>query len=92
MRPAPARDDAGDPLARGGRARRATFSSSASRKDVVRLEAEVERLERKLGNDQFATKAAPDVVAKERAKLAAYRDERARASAQVVALAGNGAP
>jgi valyl-tRNA synthetase len=62
-----------------------------ARKDVIRLDAEVERLERKLANDQFTSKASPDVVAKERAKLEDYRAERARAGEQVFAL-GDAAP
>ncbi|MDQ2991859.1 MAG: valine--tRNA ligase [Candidatus Eremiobacteraeota bacterium] len=44
-------------------------------KEEQRLLAEVERGERKLGNEQFLGKAAPDVVAKERAKLDGYRSE-----------------
>ncbi len=58
------------------------------RKDVVRLDAEVERLQKKLGNEQFAAKASPDVVAKERAKLAGYEAERARALEQLARLEG----
>jgi valyl-tRNA synthetase len=46
----------------------------------------VERLEKKLANPQFATKAAPDVVAKERAKLADYERERARVAGQLARL------
>jgi valyl-tRNA synthetase len=53
---------------------------------VVRLDAEVERLQKKLGNEQFAAKASPDVVAKERTKLAGYEAERARAIEQLARL------
>jgi valyl-tRNA synthetase len=55
-------------------------------KDVERLDAEVARLEKKLGNPQFASKASPDVVAKEREKLDGYERERERARAQLAAL------
>jgi valyl-tRNA synthetase len=48
----------------------------------------VERLQKKLGNEQFAAKASPDVVAKERAKLAGYEAERARALEQLARLEG----
>jgi valyl-tRNA synthetase len=45
-------------------------------KELTRLAAEIERLERKLANESFVAKAAPDVVAKERAKLDGYRSEQ----------------
>jgi valyl-tRNA synthetase len=48
-------------------------------RDVERLDAEVARLEKKLSNKQFITKAAPDVVAQEHEKLAVYEAERALA-------------
>ncbi len=48
------------------------------RKDATRLRSEVERGEKKLGNEQFLAKAAPGVVAKEREKLDAYRNELTR--------------
>ncbi len=61
------------------------------RKDAVRLDAEVERLQKKLGNEQFAAKASPDVVRKEREKLAGYEAERARVRERLAALeAGEG--
>ncbi|MGZ3575977.1 MAG: hypothetical protein ACXVA3_11895, partial [Vulcanimicrobiaceae bacterium] len=47
-------------------------------KEVERLRAEVERGEKKLGNEKFVANAKPDVVAKEREKLEAYRSELAR--------------
>jgi valyl-tRNA synthetase len=56
------------------------------RKAVVRLDAEVERLQKKLGNEQFTAKASPDVVTKERAKLAGYVAERSRALEQLARL------
>jgi valyl-tRNA synthetase len=56
------------------------------RKEADRLRSEIERGEKKLENQAFIAKAAPDVVAKEREKLAAYRDEFARVSAALEAL------
>jgi valyl-tRNA synthetase len=55
-------------------------------KACARLAAEVERGEKKLGNESFTAKAAPDVVAKEREKLDGYRTELARAQAELAAL------
>jgi valyl-tRNA synthetase len=82
---------AGDPLLGAtARAPRGVLLERA-RKDVARLGGEVERLERKLANEQFVGKASPEVVAKERAKLAAYEAERARAAEAVTALAAAGA-
>ena len=57
-----------------------------NRKELERLDVEVERLEKKLANEQFTSKASPDVVAKERAKLAGYESERTRIRAQFTAL------
>jgi valyl-tRNA synthetase len=51
-----------------------------------RLRGEVERGEKKLGNEAFVTKAAPDVVAKEREKLDGYRAELALAEAELASL------
>jgi valyl-tRNA synthetase len=41
------------------------------------LRAEVERAERKLGNEGFVAKAPPEVVEEERGKLERYRSELA---------------
>lgn len=59
-------------------------------KEAARLESEVERGEKKLGNEQFIGKAAPDVVAKERAKLEGYRSELAGVRSELTALGENG--
>jgi len=60
------------------------------RKEIVRLGGELERLEKKLGNEQFVAKASPDVVVKEHEKRAAYEAERQRVRGQLGALdAGN---
>lgn len=70
-----------------GRAPEALLSERA-RKDVVRLRAEIERSEKKLANPDFTAKAAPDVVAKERAKLAAYREDLERVEVALSSLEG----
>ena len=56
------------------------------RKDAIRLRSEVERGERKLGNEAFVAKAAPDVVAKEKEKLEGYRNELARVEAALASM------
>ncbi len=56
------------------------------RKELARLRSEVERGEKKLGNEAFTAKAAPDVVAKEREKLEGYRSELVRVEAALAAL------
>jgi valyl-tRNA synthetase len=48
------------------------------RKEAEHLRSEIERGEKKLGNEAFVAKAAPHVVAKEREKLEGYREEFAR--------------
>lgn len=57
-----------------------------ARKDTVRLRAEVERSEKKLANSEFIAKAAPEVVTREREKLAGYRDDLSRAEHTVESL------
>jgi valyl-tRNA synthetase len=56
------------------------------RKEIERLDGEVDRLEKKLANAQFTSKASPDVVAKEREKLAGYQNEGSQVRAQLAAL------
>ena len=46
--------------------------------ESARLRGEIDRLERKLANQQFTSKASPVIVAKERAKLERYEADRAR--------------
>jgi valyl-tRNA synthetase len=55
-------------------------------REVERLKSEVERLEKKLANEQFIAKAAPVVVEHERSKLAGYREELTRAQGRLAAL------
>jgi valyl-tRNA synthetase len=56
------------------------------RKEVAHLHSEIDRGERKLGNEAFVSRAAPEIVAKEREKLDAYRAELARVEAALRAL------
>ncbi len=56
------------------------------RKALAHLQSEIDRGERKLANEAFVAKAAPDVVAKEREKLEGYRAELARTEAALRAL------
>ncbi len=51
-----------------------------------RLIAEVERLEKKLANASFALKAPPDIVQKEREKLAGYAEELQRTRQRLTEL------
>jgi valyl-tRNA synthetase len=60
-------------------------------KEAARLEAEVERLVRKLANEGFTSKASSDIVAKEREKLAGYEQERERVRALLAGLDVEGA-
>jgi valyl-tRNA synthetase len=55
-------------------------------KETRRLRDEVERFEKRLGNEQFVAKADPAVVAKERSKLEGYRAELARVETALAAL------
>jgi valyl-tRNA synthetase len=55
-------------------------------KEVTRLRSEIDRGEKKLGNEAFVAKAAPDVVAKEREKLEGYRSDLARVEAALAEL------
>ncbi len=56
------------------------------RKEAEQLRSEIDRGERKLGNEAFVAKAAPAVVAKEREKLENYRGELARVEAALAQL------
>jgi valyl-tRNA synthetase len=60
-------------------------------KEAARLDGEVERLVKKLANEGFVSKASPDVVAKEREKLAGYEQERERVRALLAGLDVEGA-
>jgi valyl-tRNA synthetase len=64
----------------------ATLLLERYRKDAIRLRSEVERSEIKLGKADFIAKAAPNVVAKEREKLDAYRNELARVESALAAM------
>jgi valyl-tRNA synthetase len=51
------------------------------RREAAHLRVEVDRGERRLGNEAFVANAAPSVVAREREKLEGYRGELARVEA-----------
>lgn len=57
-------------------------------REIAKLDDEVGRLERKLGNNDFIAKAKPDVVKAERDKLEAYQRDRDRARRALDELAG----
>jgi valyl-tRNA synthetase len=76
--------DGGDPVASVGHVRvlpsaELDAGAVASRLEQRRVElrAEVERAERKLGNEKFVAKAPPELVDEERGKLERYRTELA---------------
>jgi len=56
------------------------------RKEVAHLLSEIDRSEKKLSNEAFVSRAAPEIVGKEREKLEAYRGELARAEAALRGL------
>jgi len=56
-------------------------------RELARLDAEVERIEKKLANERFVERAAAGVVAAEREKRDAYLRERDAARERFVALA-----
>jgi valyl-tRNA synthetase len=55
-------------------------------KELVRLESEVARLEKKLNNESYTSKASPEAVSKDREKLVGYEAELARTRAGLAAL------
>jgi valyl-tRNA synthetase len=76
----------GDPLAAATPRAPAALMRERYRKDVVRLDGEIERLEKMLANTAFTSKASPDAVAKNREKLSAYIAERERVRGGLGAL------
>jgi valyl-tRNA synthetase len=56
------------------------------KRELERLRSEIDRVEKKLTNEQFVAKAALDVVEREREKLAAYRNDLARTQEQLTAI------
>ncbi|HEY1867413.1 MAG TPA: class I tRNA ligase family protein, partial [Candidatus Cybelea sp.] len=56
------------------------------RKEAAHLRSEIDRGEKKLGNEAFVAKAAPHIVAKEREKLEGYRAELQRVEGALRAL------
>ncbi len=75
-------DEGGEPIATIGRIQILASEEIDAEQAAVRigaergrLEGEIDRLERKLGNEGFVAKAPPEVVEDERRKLADYRAE-----------------
>ena len=62
------------------------------RREIARLDGEVERLHKMLDNRQFTSKASPEAVAKNREKLAAYEAERTRVRAALESLGSEDGP
>lgn len=57
-------------------------------KEIEHLNSEVERVEKKLGNPGFVSKAPAKVIEEERAKLADYSDKRSKVIARIEELRG----
>lgn len=55
-------------------------------KELANLSAQIEKTERMLANEQFVSRAKPEVVAKERAKLAELQQARAAIEERLAAL------
>ncbi|MGG3283965.1 valine--tRNA ligase [Paenibacillus solani] len=57
-------------------------------KEILHLNSEVERIEKKLNNPGFVSKAPEKVIEEERAKLADYSDKRSKVIARIEELRG----
>lgn len=57
-------------------------------KEVKKLDGEVERIEKKLGNQGFVAKAPAEVIDAEKAKLVDYAEKREKVTARIVELRG----
>ena len=55
-------------------------------KEQKKLSGEVTKLDKKLSNPGFLSKAAPEIIEKDRAKLADAKDQLARIEAQLAEL------
>ena len=55
-------------------------------KELANLSAQIEKTEKTLANEQFVSRAKPEVVAKERAKLAELRQAYAAVQERLAAL------
>jgi valyl-tRNA synthetase len=55
-------------------------------KDLAAARAEIDAMDRKLSNASFVERAPGEVVAKNRARLAAAHDEQARLTDRIAAL------
>ena len=56
------------------------------KKDADKLEAEVSRAQKKLGNERFVANAPAEVVGKERTKLADYQEKLTATKARIAEL------
>jgi valyl-tRNA synthetase len=83
---APAGHDTEEALAAIGARAPRELLAERYRKEAKHLRSEIDRGEKKLGNEAFVAKATPSVVAKEREKLAAYRVDLAKVEAALVEL------
>jgi valyl-tRNA synthetase len=79
-------DSPGDPLLAATPRAPTDLMRERYLKELVRLDAEIARLDKKLANGKFTANAAPAVVAGERAKLSGYEAERRRASEHLTRL------
>ena len=57
-------------------------------KEAKKLDGEVERIEKKLGNQGFVAKAPEEVIITEKAKLADYQEKREKVLARIADLRG----
>jgi valyl-tRNA synthetase len=57
-------------------------------KELEGIRAQIEKSEKTLGNEQFVARAKPDVVERERAKLAELQNSRANVEERLAALPG----
>ena len=66
------------------------FEAEAARlgKERVRVAGDLDKIDRKLSNEGFLAKAAPEIVEKDRAKAEALRDTLTTIDAQLAELAG----
>jgi valyl-tRNA synthetase len=82
----------GDPLLAAAPRAPTGLLRERCRREIARLDGEVERLQSMLGNPQFTSKASPEAVAKNREKLAAYEAERVRVRAALESLGSEESP
>ena len=57
-------------------------------KEIARLEVEIEKARKQLGNENFVSRAKPEVVEQMRTRLAGFVETVARLKAQLAQLGG----